>query len=102
MALAGTLMQRKEEKDAYQRALQERGDAAEQQIAARRAARAGDSGYMQQALGMPTVRRPDSQAFQTLSQVGAALASQEKEPGAMFRDDNEDGYLPTRMHRSEF
>lgn len=102
LALAGTLMQRKEEKDVYQQSLQQRADAVQQGIASRRASRAGDSGYMQQALSMPTVNKPESHAFQALAQVGSALASQKAEPGAMMRDDNEDGYLPTRMHRSEF
>lgn len=79
MALASTLLQKQQEKRAYQQAQHQRQFDVENAIAARRSARAGDSGYTQSALAIPTVKRPESNAGQVLSQLGQALASQSSE-----------------------
>lgn len=105
--LAATLVSKKLQDDQQKRAyLQQIGREEAQTkaaIEARRAARAGDSGYMQAAMGaagnfsLP----PRSSAGPMLQQVGSALASQRDTPASKAADaaessrfDTEDTVVP--------
>jgi hypothetical protein len=75
IALVGGIMQKKEQEAALANARHQHAGQIEMDIAAKRAARAGDSGYMQQALGgaaqMP--KRPPSVFPGVVAGMGTAL-----------------------------
>jgi glucose dehydrogenase len=82
MALVGAKMQNDKQKAAYRHAQKQQLAGVEQDIAARRASRAGDSGYMQAAMsGMQGGQgMPPSASGPMLASIGSALASQTPEP----------------------
>lgn len=84
--LAAALLSKKEQdmeqKSVYEEELRREAAAAQARIADRRAQRAGDSGYMQQAansIGQFSKPQP-SNSGAMLAQVGGALMSQRKPP----------------------
>ena len=81
-ALISKKMQDQEQKSAYEEELRREAAAAQARIADRRAQRAGDSGYMQQAAGsMLSYSKPQpSQSGPMLAQIGGALMSQRSAP----------------------
>ena len=89
IALVGGIMQKKEQEAALENARHQHAGQVEMDIAAKRASRAGDSGYMQQALGgaaqMP--KRPPSVMPGVVAGMAGALlgyngGSDSKTPGA--------------------
>lgn len=83
-ALVGRKLQRDEENAQRRQASKMQLAKAMEAIAAQRASRAGDSGYMQTGIsgfsGMPMGPRSSGNAM--LAQVGSALMSQDAEPSA--------------------
>lgn len=81
-ALASKLLQDKDQENAYQQQVGRSLAETQANIAARRAARAGDSGYMQAAMGATGnfPRMPESNAGSMLASVGSALLSQREAP----------------------
>lgn len=101
MALLSKKMQDDDADRAYRLNQEKQLEAVKQGIADRRAARAGDAGYMQQAMagmnGGPS--RPDSGSRQMLAQLGAAILSHQDTP------DDERLYgtnAQTKLRRSDF
>lgn len=88
IALVASKMQKDDAERAYQHARGQQLANVQQDIAARRAARAGDSGYMQAALGgiAGGPKRDRGAAARTLMGVGSALLAQRPEPSTPAPD----------------
>lgn len=84
LALVAAKMQKDDAERAYRYQRGQQLANVQNDIAARRAARAGDSGYMQAALGgiAGGPKRDNSAVGRTLTGVGAALLAQKPEPDA--------------------
>lgn len=104
VALASKKLQDDEQKKAYEHQLNKQLAETTANIQARRAARAGDSGYMQAAAGA-TAGFPQmgpSQAGGMLSQVGSALMSQKTPPAAVAAPQiraTPDAYKPVEAYQ---
>ena len=82
LALVSSKLQRDEAKSSHENAQRKHFASVLADIDAKRAARAGDSGYMQQAVGgmTNTPTAPRGAGRQTLANLGAALMSQRDAP----------------------
>ena len=97
IALAAGIYQDQRDKAEHKKARGEHARKLQRSIMDRRAARAGDSGYMQQALGgmESAPKKPPSQLGNTLAGVGMALLNRQEQPNG-FQDVSQPG-LPERV-----